>query len=233
MVSLVGTISNSKGRQAVTWMGSQSRATSYFLLASSMVVIAAAEIRLLASYRGHRAVFPKTFPGHTRRSSSSTTTGPLRLAFAARGAAVNLRCTIGRLSRSITTVMSSPVSAAAAAASAPSAAGATASGGVMTLDTLAFDNAAIRELPVDPEPDNFVRSVPNACFSIVAPDPVKNPVLVAASSSALGLLGLVKDEAERDDVGEYFSGELHIPCTLVVPQLQTTVVLIVVQEYQT
>lgn len=103
--------------------------------------------------------------------------------------------------------MSSPVSTGAAAA--PSAAGATASGGV-TLDTLAFDNAAIRELPVDPEPDNFVRSVPNACFSIVAPDPVKNPVLVVASSSALGLLGLGTEEAEREDVGEYFSGELHV-----------------------
>lgn len=103
--------------------------------------------------------------------------------------------------------MSSPVSSAAAATTAGAAgAGATASGGV-TLDSLAFDNAAIRELPVDPEPDNFVRSVSNACFSIVAPDPVKNPVLVAASNSALGLLGLGKEEAERDDVGEYFSGE--------------------------
>lgn len=77
----------------------------------------------------------------------------------------------------------------------------------VTLDTLPFDNRAIRELPVDKEPNNFVREVANACFSIVAPTPVVKPVLVAASNSALGLLGLDATEGEREDVAEYFSGE--------------------------
>ncbi|CAM9648022.1 unnamed protein product [Laminaria digitata] len=81
----------------------------------------------------------------------------------------------------------------------------------VTLDSLPFDNRAIRELPVDKEPDNFVREVANACFSIVAPTPVVKPVLVAASSSALGLLGLSAEEAERDDVAEYFSGNKLMP----------------------
>lgn len=84
---------------------------------------------------------------------------------------------------------------------------ATAATAVITLDTLRFDNQVIRELPVDPVPDNYVRRVENACFSIVAPDPVVKPVMVAASSSALGLLGLGAEEAEREDAAEYFSGE--------------------------
>ena len=80
----------------------------------------------------------------------------------------------------------------------------------VTLDSLPFDNRAIRELPVDKEPDNFVRQVANACFSVVAPTPVVNPVLVAASNSALGLLGLDAEEGEREDVAEYFSGEVFL-----------------------
>lgn len=76
-----------------------------------------------------------------------------------------------------------------------------------TLEGLPFDNAALRELPIDPEPDNFVRKVPNACFSIVAPDPVENPILVTASTSALRLLGVGPEQAEREDFAQYFSGE--------------------------
>lgn len=79
-----------------------------------------------------------------------------------------------------------------------------------TLETLKFDNQAIRELPVDPIPDNYVRRVENACFSIVSPDPVEKPVMVAASKAALGLLGLAEAEGERDDSAEYFSGEPNI-----------------------
>lgn len=77
----------------------------------------------------------------------------------------------------------------------------------ITLDNLPFDNAAIRELPVDPELHNHVRIVPNACFSKVAPDPVENPVLVATSRHAFGLLGLGIEEADREDAAEFFSGE--------------------------
>lgn len=80
--------------------------------------------------------------------------------------------------------------------------------GTISLETLKFDNQAIRELPVDPIPDNYVRRVENACFSIVAPDPVEKPVLVAASNTALALLGLGASEGERDVAAEYFSGEI-------------------------
>eukprot|EP00752_Nemacystus_decipiens_P012066 g10697.t1 len=81
----------------------------------------------------------------------------------------------------------------------------------VTLDTLKFDNQVIRELPVDPIPDNYVRRVANACFSKVAPDPVERPVMVAASNSALALLGLGEAEGERDDAAEYFSGNKLMP----------------------
>lgn len=103
-------------------------------------------------------------------------------------------------SRTFATTMSSPL---------PTVAGAAATrASRVTLDSLPFDNAAIRELPIDDEPDNFIRSVPNACFSAVAPDPVVKPVLVAASSSALELLGLGTEESQREDFAEYFSGKL-------------------------
>lgn len=39
-----------------------------------------------------------------------------------------------------------------------------------------------RSLPVDPEERNFVRPVPNACYSKVTPEPLRNPVLIAAST---------------------------------------------------
>lgn len=90
----------------------------------------------------------------------------------------------------------------------------------ITLDTLPFDNRVIRELPVDPIPDNYVRRVENACFSVVAPDPVVKPVMVAASNSALGLLGLAAEEGQREDAAEYFSGKFsHVLCFIPPPFL--------------
>eukprot|EP00903_Cladosiphon_okamuranus_P008307 g7991.t1 len=81
----------------------------------------------------------------------------------------------------------------------------------VTLESLKFDNQVIRELPVDPIADNYVRRVENACFSKVAPDPVEKPVMVAASNTALALLGLGQAEGERDDAAEFFSGNKLMP----------------------
>lgn len=103
-----------------------------------------------------------------------------------------------------TAVMSAPFSTAPNLASASSSSG---KGSGFTLEDLPFDNAVLRELPIDPEPDNFVRKVPNACFSIVAPDPVENPVLVTASTSALRLLGVGPEQTERKDFAQFFSGD--------------------------
>ena len=58
------------------------------------------------------------------------------------------------------------------------------------MKAIRFDNRVLRRLPVDPEKQNFVREVKNACFALLKPTPVKNPALVAVSPSALALLGL-------------------------------------------
>ncbi|XP_076437251.1 protein adenylyltransferase SelO, mitochondrial-like isoform X2 [Babylonia areolata] len=83
--------------------------------------------------------------------------------------------------------------------------------GMATLETLNFDNKALRDLPVDPNPDNRQRQVPGACFSKVRPTPVKNPQLVACSLPALTLLDLPLAQAERADFAHYFSGNKLLP----------------------
>ena len=49
------------------------------------------------------------------------------------------------------------------------------------LERLRWDNRAIASLPLDPVTDNYVRTVPRACFSLVSPTPLKGPALVAHS----------------------------------------------------
>ena len=43
-----------------------------------------------------------------------------------------------------------------------------------------------------------------ACFSVVQPDPLKNPVLVSYSKEALELLAIHEDEVKRPDFAEFF-----------------------------
>jgi len=105
-----------------------------------------------------------------------------------------------------------------------------------TLESLCFDNAALRELPVDPSSENRPRQVllllppenrlctninlplslfgkvPNSCFSRVKPTPLDNPQLVVVSEKALGLLEL-QSEMERVDFVDYFSGNKLFPGT--------------------
>lgn len=80
-----------------------------------------------------------------------------------------------------------------------------------TLETLHFDNLALRSLPIDPEKENFIRQVPGACFSIVKPEPVVNPRIVAYSRSAMELLDLDETQMERKDAAEYFAGNRLLP----------------------
>eukprot|EP01112_Ceratiomyxa_fruticulosa_P016084 TRINITY_DN4826_c0_g1_i1.p2 TRINITY_DN4826_c0_g1~~TRINITY_DN4826_c0_g1_i1.p2 ORF type:complete len:631 (-),score=124.81 TRINITY_DN4826_c0_g1_i1:219-2111(-) len=80
-----------------------------------------------------------------------------------------------------------------------------------TLETLPFDNLALRSLPIDPIKENYVRIVNGACFSMVQPAPLKNPVLVSYSKEAIELLGINEDEAKRPDFAEYFAGNKLLP----------------------
>jgi len=80
---------------------------------------------------------------------------------------------------------------------------------------LTFDNAALRELPVDPNPARQVRaSVPGVCFSLVHDTtPLQAPRLVAASRPALALVGL--EAATDEDLATFLSGNTKLgsgPC---------------------
>ena len=57
-----------------------------------------------------------------------------------------------------------------------------------TIETLNFDNLALRALPIDAEEDNFVRQVSGACFSRVKPTPVEKPETVAYAAQAMQVL---------------------------------------------
>ncbi len=61
---------------------------------------------------------------------------------------------------------------------------------MVVLESLKFDNLALRALPVDEEKGSRIRQVAKANYSRVSPTPVKNPRLVAASQPALQLLDL-------------------------------------------
>jgi uncharacterized protein YdiU (UPF0061 family) len=80
------------------------------------------------------------------------------------------------------------------------------------MNHLTFDNRNLRLLPVDPDKKNYCRSTPNAIFSFVDPTPVKNPMLIAYSKSALELLGLTAQN--EDQIVQYLSGNNKIPGSL-------------------
>ncbi|XP_022088573.1 selenoprotein O-like isoform X1 [Acanthaster planci] len=84
-------------------------------------------------------------------------------------------------------------------------------GKMAKLESLNFDNLALRSLPIDPETENFTRSVKGACFSRTSPDPVVNPEMVAVSLPALHLLDLDEKECDRSEFAQYFSGNKLLP----------------------
>lgn len=87
--------------------------------------------------------------------------------------------------------------------------------GAKKIEDLRLDNQCLRRLPVDdPEAARYLqqRQVKGACFARVAPTPLSNPKVVAASQRALGeLLELSPKEAEREDFAAYFGGNKIIP----------------------
>ncbi|CAL1264867.1 unnamed protein product [Larinioides sclopetarius] len=87
----------------------------------------------------------------------------------------------------------------------------TSSNSMSSFNAMKFDNLALRKLPIDPIDRNYVRTVNGACFSKVDPTPVRNPKLVAYSSSALSLLDISGNELELEELVEYFSGNKILP----------------------
>lgn len=82
----------------------------------------------------------------------------------------------------------------------------------VTVETLKFDNLALRALPVDSSMDTSQRQVPGACFALVTPTPVENPALVCASLPALALLDLDSPaEIARPEFVKAFAGNKVLP----------------------
>jgi len=79
------------------------------------------------------------------------------------------------------------------------------------LESLKFDNLALRTLPIDPQTEVYPRQVPGACFSRVDPTPLDNPQLVALSSSALKLIDVDETETDDQQFVQYFGGNKIIP----------------------
>ncbi len=80
-----------------------------------------------------------------------------------------------------------------------------------SLQQLTFDNRFVRELPADPERENFCRQVSNACFSFVDPTPVASPSLLAYSREMLQQLDLDESLAHSDDFLQLFAGNSLLP----------------------
>ncbi|MEJ2642745.1 MAG: YdiU family protein [Desulfosarcinaceae bacterium] len=79
------------------------------------------------------------------------------------------------------------------------------------LNTLCFDNRFVAELPADPEPRNFRRQVPGACYSLVAPTPVRAPKLAAYAREVAELLDLPPEVCEAQQFTEVFAGNRLLP----------------------
>ena len=71
---------------------------------------------------------------------------------------------------------------------------------------LRFDNRYARDLPADPVAENYRRQVSGACYSHVAPTPVRAPKLIAWAPEVAGLLDLPAAAANEDAWAEVFSG---------------------------
>eukprot|EP01100_Stratorugosa_tubuloviscum_P011146 TRINITY_DN4912_c0_g1_i1.p1 TRINITY_DN4912_c0_g1~~TRINITY_DN4912_c0_g1_i1.p1 ORF type:complete len:626 (+),score=256.73 TRINITY_DN4912_c0_g1_i1:73-1950(+) len=80
-----------------------------------------------------------------------------------------------------------------------------------TLETLNFNNLAIKELPTDTTFNENQRTTPGVCFCRVNPTHVKTPSLVAFSEDTLKLLDLQISETTRPEFILYFSGNLILP----------------------
>ncbi len=73
------------------------------------------------------------------------------------------------------------------------------------LRELRFDNRFATELPGDPEAQNFRRQVA-ACYSRVAPTPVREPRLIAWSPETAALVGMPAEVGETGFFAEVFAG---------------------------
>jgi uncharacterized protein YdiU (UPF0061 family) len=75
-----------------------------------------------------------------------------------------------------------------------------------SLSQLRFDNRLVRELPADPELQNYRRQVMGAVYSPVKPTPVANPQLLAAAREVAALLELPETVFADTQFAQVFGG---------------------------
>lgn len=74
-----------------------------------------------------------------------------------------------------------------------------------------FDNRFVRQLPGDPEKDNYRRQVRDALWSAVAPTAVANPQLICHSPDMAARLGLSETDIHSRKFAEVFGGNTLLP----------------------
>ena len=77
---------------------------------------------------------------------------------------------------------------------------------ITQLSQLQFDNRLVRELPADPEAENYRRQVTGAIYSRVNPTPVKNPQLVVGAQEVAALLDLPEAIFQQTEFAQVFGG---------------------------
>jgi serine/tyrosine/threonine adenylyltransferase len=79
------------------------------------------------------------------------------------------------------------------------------------LSELHFDNRFLRDLPADPNPENYPRQVFQALYSHVNPKVFANPELIAASEDVAALLDLSSSVVQSKEFANIFSGSQLLP----------------------
>ena len=77
---------------------------------------------------------------------------------------------------------------------------------ITQLNQLHFDNRLVRELPADPETENYRRQVAGGVYSRVNPTSVKNPQLVAGAQEVAALLDLPDSIFNQTEFAQVFGG---------------------------
>src|SRR5260221_12885704 len=71
---------------------------------------------------------------------------------------------------------------------------------------LRSDNAFVRDLPADPDPDPRRRQVHGALFSLVRPTPVAAPRVIAWSREMAATLGISEADIASPEFAQVFGG---------------------------
>jgi uncharacterized protein YdiU (UPF0061 family) len=79
------------------------------------------------------------------------------------------------------------------------------------LHRLAFDNASLRSLPIDPETRNERRQIRNAVHAMVRPTPCPAPARIAHAREVAAMFGLDQGACESDLFAEVFTGNFPLP----------------------